>query len=80
MVNSIQSSQYRGRKMKPGKAVADPDMGIMYFICYCNTCNSKVVGTRQYIDRLVKTSHRASGGVRVRVIKLLMATMKVRDL
>lgn len=80
MVNSIQSTQYRGRKMKPGRPVADPNMGIMYFICYCNACNSKVVGTRQYIDTLVKASRRSSGGFRVRIIKLLMATMKIRDL
>lgn len=79
MVRTIHSSEFRGRKMKPGKPVADPDLGIMYFICYCDNCNHKVVGTKQYIQRLVKTSHRASAGLRVKIIKLLMATMRIDD-
>jgi len=80
MVRTIHSSEFRGRKMKPGRVVADPQRGLMYFICYCDNCNHKIVGTREYIQRLTKTSYKASGGLRVRIIKLLMATMKVRDL
>lgn len=80
MVTVIPKTQYRGRKMKPGRPVATPDMGVVYFVCYCESCDSKVVCTREYLQRLVKTSQKSSMGLRMRIIKLLMATMSDKNL
>lgn len=79
MHTSISNQQFRGRKMRPGRAVATHESGVMYFVCYCDNCNAKIVADRDYLGKLIKTSQKSSRGVRVRIIKLLMATLRVEE-
>ena len=64
---------YRGRKMKPGKYLPGPPR---VFLCYCDSCNNKVVVPLEYLANFNKYFKKQSRSLRVRIIRFLASTIK----
>lgn len=72
---------YRGRKMLPGKYVYDPiKCQFGTFIGYCDKCNYKMIINQQHLARITHNTKRGNKGLRVRLLRVLMKSLKVDDL
>ena len=67
---------YRGRKMKPGKYLAGP---ARVFLCYCETCNSKIIVPTDYLQSFNRYFKKENKSIRVRILKYLVSKMSLED-
>lgn len=70
------SALYRGRKMKPGKYLAGP---ARVFLCYCDTCNSKIIVPTEYLQSFNRYFKKENKSLRVRILKYLISKMSLED-
>ncbi len=72
---------YRGRKMLPGKYVYDPvNCRFGYFVDYCQKCNFKMIVTPSHLAKIGATTRKVNRGLRVRILRALMHSLKVEDI
>ena len=67
---------YRGRKMKPGKYIPGP---ARVFICYCDTCNNKVIVPLAHLSSFDKYFRKEKRSMRVRLLTYLISKMNIDD-
>ncbi len=73
-INPAKRTDYRGRKMKPGKYLAGPPS---VFVCYCGHCQEKVILPVDEVKTFGRYFQRQNKSLKVRTMRVVMRAVGV---